>query len=241
MENREGSGGFVIVCDHASNRFPPEYGFLGLSPEAREAHIAWDPGALQIARHLSRVLDAPLVFGTVSRLILDCNRSPDAPDLIPTLSETTPIPGNVGLPEAERLARIAAIHQPFHNAVEGIVGRRIAEKRPTALIAIHSFTRIYRGVVRPWEASLIFDRNKRLADILIRGFRTDGFSVGVNEPYSPADRVYYTVSRHAEAHGLDCAMIEIRNDLIRSEPAQGEWAERIAMHLRSSDLSERAA
>ena len=42
--------------------------------------------------------------------------------------------------------------------------------------------------------------------------------VGVNEPYSPADRVYYTLERHARSRGLPCAMIEIRNDEISETP-----------------------
>jgi predicted N-formylglutamate amidohydrolase len=228
IENAEGRGAFVLVCDHASNFFPPEFGFLGLSPEEREAHIAWDPGALGVAQHLSRLLDAPLAYGRVSRLILDCNRAIDAPDLIAERSETAPIPGNLKLGEAERRRRIASIHEPFHRALDRLVTRRLAAGLPTALIAVHSFTPIYRGVSRPWEIGILFDQNRRLADILIAGLGAAGLTVGMNQPYSPADRVYYTLSRHAEARGLDCVMIEIRNDLIRTERAEEEWALRIA-------------
>lgn len=234
LENNDGRGAFVIVCDHASNRFPPEYGNLGLSPEAREEHIAWDPGALGISRRLSKMLDAPLVYSTVSRLIIDCNRALDAPDLIPAVSETTEVPGNSALSDAERRRRIEAIHEPFHRAIDAVIDRRLAFGRATALIGMHSFTRVYRGVERPWQTSLIFDRDRTLTDALIAGFAAEGLSVGVNEPYSPADRVYYTLSRHAEERGLDCAMIEIRNDLVRSERAEAEWAERIAGILSSA-------
>ena len=79
-------------------------------------------------------------------------------------------------------------------------------------------------IVRPWEVGIIFDRHRALPDSSIDGFRAQGLNVGVNEPYSPADRVYYTLSRHAEARGLACAMIEIRNDLIRSDREQAVWA-----------------
>lgn len=237
-ENRGGGGRFVILCDHAANRFPPEFGFLGLEPSAREAHIAWDPGALGVSRCLAGILDAPLVYATVSRLIIDCNRALDAPDLIPALSETTAIPGNSALTDAQRRHRIAAIHEPFHRAIDELVESRLAAGRAPALIAIHSFTPVYRGVARPWEASLIFDRNRRLADVLVEGFRAAGLNVGVNEPYSPADRVYYTLSRHAEARGLDCAMIEIRNDLVRTARDETEWAERIAGILRTIESTK---
>jgi len=241
VENADGQGAFVLLCDHASNRIPREYGFLGLSPEQREMHIAWDPGALGVSHRLSRMLDAPLVHSTVSRLVIDCNRSLDSPDLIATVSETTAIPGNASLSPAECRRRIAAIHEPFHNAVDKLVEERLSAGRATALIGMHSFTPVYRGVSRPWEVAFIFDRNRRLSDLLIHGLKAAGLSVGVNEPYSPADRVYYTLSRHAEARGLDCAMIEIRNDLVRGADREEEWASRLAALLVSVDFSARAA
>ena len=54
------------------------------------------------------------------------------------------------------------------------------------------------------------------------------FTVGENEPYSPADRVYFTLERHARSRGLPCAMIEIRNDEIADEAGQQQWADRLA-------------
>ena len=91
VSNARGASPFVIVCDHASNRIPAKYGDLGLTPIERLSHIAWDPGALAVSQRLSEKLDAPLVQSTVSRIVIDCNRELDAPDLIWTLSETTRI------------------------------------------------------------------------------------------------------------------------------------------------------
>lgn len=237
VENVAGVSPLVILCDHASNAIPAEYGTLGLGREAREAHIAWDPGALPVARAMSRRLDAPLAFCTVSRLVIDCNRSLDAPDLIVETSETTAIPGNADLPDGERRRRIAQVHAPYHAAVEGLVDDRLDAEREVVLAAIHSFTPVYRGVARPWEVGIIFNRDRRLADALIEGLRADGTVVGENEPYSPADRVYYTLTRHAEGRGLASVMIEIRNDLIRDAASQADWAQRIGAHLASAVAS----
>jgi len=116
VENRGGASPFIILCDHASNFIPPRYGSLGLSSAEREAHVAWDPGALGVAREMARLLDASLVRATVSRLVIDCNRALDAPDLIATVSETTEIPGNAKITEAERLRRAG------HDVVDFSVG-----------------------------------------------------------------------------------------------------------------------
>ena len=68
---------------------------------------------------------------------------------------------------------------------------------------------------RPWAVGIIFGGDRRLADRLILGLKDDGpLVVGVNDPYSPEDRVFYTHEWHAEPLNLPSAMIEIRNDLI---------------------------
>jgi predicted N-formylglutamate amidohydrolase len=240
VENAGGEGPFVIVCDHASSRFPAEFGFLGLTPEAREAHIAWDPGALGVARHLSAVVDAPLVHATVSRLVIDCNRALDAADLIAVTSETTAVPGNAQLTAADRRERIAAVHEPYHAAIDELVLARLAAGRGAAMIAVHSFTPVYRGEPRPWEVGILFNQDRRIALPLIDALKARGFNVGVNQPYSPADGVYYTLRRHAESRGLACAMIEIRNDLIRDEPEQRRWAGILAAALGATEAGSEA-
>ena len=168
-ENPEGRGPFVILCDHASNRIPEAYQSFGFAEDALQTHIAWDPGALAVARLLSAKLDAPLFWPDASRLIIDCNRAADAPSLIVTESEGRPVPANRGLSEEERSRRLANIHAPFHDAIDACLTRRMSSGRPTALIAIHSFTPVYFGKARPWQIGILFDDDRRLADLLIGG------------------------------------------------------------------------
>ncbi len=232
VTNPRGNGRFIFTCDHASNFLPPQYGTLGLPEADLSRHIAWDPGALPVARRLAQALDAALVETCVSRLVLDCNRPLDAPDLIPQVSETTVVPANAGLSPAEREARVALCWRPFHDAVETVVQDRLAAKREAWLISVHSFTPIYKGAQRPWQIGIIHDDDTRLAAPLIAGLEaTGGLIVGVNQPYSPADRVYFTLEAHARPRGLPCAMIEIRNDEIADEAGQALWADRLATVL----------
>jgi predicted N-formylglutamate amidohydrolase len=228
-ENAANSGPFVLVCDHASNRIPEEYRSFGFAADALATHIAWDPGALAVARLLSAKLDAPLFWPDVSRLVIDCNRPLDAASLIVVESEGRPVSANRGLSAAERARRIGLIHAPYHDAIDACLARHLAAGLATVLIAIHSFTPIYFGNARPWQVGIVFDEDARMANALIGGLSADpALTVGVNEPYSPADLVYYTVSRHARPHGLSAAMIEIRNDEIGDEAGQRAWADRLA-------------
>lgn len=240
IENENGSSPVVIVVDHASNAIPPAWGDLGLDEAARTAHIAWDPGALGVAREMSRLLDAPLIRGTVSRLVLDLNRPLGSATLIPEVSETTVIPGNQNIGEDERKRRIAAVYQPYHAALDGLIDRHVARcaargGAPVAVCAIHTFTPVFRGVARPLKVGILFDRDTRLgAGMLAHLQRQPGIAAEANQPYSPADEVYWTLDRHAVSRGLMNVMIEIRNDEVRTGESQSWWAGILVDALRSA-------
>ena len=229
VENRSGRGAFVIACDHASRHVPPPYAGLGLPASELRGHIAWDIGALGVSARLSALLDTPLLHPTVSRLLLDVNRDPSAHDSIARISEDTVIPGNADLDAAERRHRHDWIYAPYHTELKRLIDRRLAARAPTALIAMHSFTPVFKGVPRPWAIGVLSQRDRRLADPLLHALRAQGAGeIGDNQPYAPRDGVYHTLQRHAETRGLPCVMIEIRNDLIRDSPGQQAWAERLA-------------
>lgn len=225
VENATGRSPVLLVCEHASRRLPAALGNLGLSPEALEAHIAWDPGALAVARLLSKTLDAALLFQNFSRLAYDCNRPPESPDAMPAISEIFDIPGNMAIGAAERQARIEEIYKPFQKALEQLIVDRNAAGRETAIVTIHSFTPVYRGVNRSVEIGILHDRDSRLADqVLDHAEAKKRFVVRRNEPYGPEDGVTHTLKEHGLANGLLNVMIEVRNDFIRDETGQGVMA-----------------
>ena len=226
VDMREGDGPFVVACEHASNRLPRSLGSLGLSPSDLERHIAWDPGAADVADGLAARLRGDLLKQRFSRLAIDCNRSPELPDAIATLSENTVIPGNLGLSAEARDSRIAAVWAPFHAALEALLDRRRRERQPTALVTVHSFTPVYRGAARPWHVGIISTDERSLADAVLDGLRRDRtLTVGDNEPYSAKDNVDYTIRRHGRDRGLPHVMIEIRNDLLRAASDIAAWTE----------------
>lgn len=230
--NGEGRSPVLLVCEHAGRRIPRRLGKLGLADLDLERHIAWDIGAEGVARRLSALLDAPLVVQPYSRLVYDCNRPPEAVDAIPTISETTPIPGNQGLSLQEREERTAALYRPFHAAVGRLIDRRLDRGQTTVLVTVHSFTPIYKGRRRTLDLGILHDRDSRLADVLLALLSTErDIVVRRNEPYGPADGVTHTLVLHALPRGLLNVMLEIRNDLIADQAGQAAWSERLASLL----------
>jgi len=224
-------GPVVLVCEHASAAIPASLGDLGLAPEARLSHVAWDPGALAVARRMAALLNAPLVASRVSRLVYDCNRPPDSADAIPESSEVFAVPGNRDLAPEARQRRVAQIHDPFHATVAQVLADTAARGTPPVLVTIHSFTRVYRGAPRSVEIGMLHDSDTRLADAMLEAAgrcTLARYDVHRNAPYGPGDGVTYTLRRHALPAGMPNVMIEIRNDLIRRSPEQDAIAEALA-------------
>jgi predicted N-formylglutamate amidohydrolase len=237
LEERSGGrSNFLIVVDHASRRIPRRLGDLGLPAAELQRHIAWDIGALGVARRMASTLDAPLVAQNYSRLVIDCNRDPKVATSIPTVGESIGIPGNIGLQADEIGARRAEIFDPYHAQVSALLDARAAAGRPTILVAQHSMTNIFKGVRREMHAAVLYNRDRRFAGLVLDELRREaGLTVGDNQPYFVSDETDYTIPRHGEARGLPHVEIEIRQDLISDETGQDQWARRLCRVLQAAE------
>ena len=233
VENPEGAGNCLLLCEHASRRMPERAGNLGLDGDALVSHIAWDPGALDVAKRLSVVLDAPLVHQRFSRLVYDCNRPPESPAAMPEKSEIYDIPGNHGLSVAERYARTAALYVPFHDRVSAIAAARAARGQPIVIVTVHSFTPVYMGKQRDVEIGILHDDDSRLADIMLKAAEGGPYRVARNDPYGPEDGVTHSLKLHGLPGGHLNVMIEVRNDLLREENDRRVIADYLAGLLRT--------
>jgi predicted N-formylglutamate amidohydrolase len=167
--------------------------------------------------------------------VIDCNRHPDAADLIPKVSDGTIVPGNCNLTDDDRQARIRNYFEPYHQAVEEILSGR----PKTIFLSIHSMTECLKGEVRPWPVALSSFEDRTLVDPLLRELRE--FSVGDNQPYDLDPNVDYTTPHHALSKGLRHLQVEFRQDEIADAAGQKLWAGRFAEALeRSRALSSPA-
>src|SRR5258708_24322559 len=135
-----GRSPFLIVADPGGNSMPRALGQRGVPEAERGRHSAWDIGVAGLCRVVADALDATLVQQNYSRLVIDCNRTPGSETSILEISELTPIPGNMGLSEGQKVARIREIFRPYHDRIETELDRRPQAGLPTPLTAIHPFT-----------------------------------------------------------------------------------------------------
>jgi predicted N-formylglutamate amidohydrolase len=107
---------------------------------------------------------------------------------------------------------------------------------------MHSFTPVFKSVPRQVEIGILYNRDTRLAHILLDLLRAQGdLVVGDNQPYAVGDLTDYTVPVHAERRGLTHVEIEIRQDLIADDAGQEAWAACLARLLPHADARLRGA
>lgn len=227
--------GVVVICDHAANGLPAEYGDLGLTGQSLERHIAYDIGAAWLTRGLAHRLGAPAVLSTFSRLLIDPNRGADDPTLVMRLSDGAVVPGNARIEAAEIARRRALYWTPYRNAVAETVDAMAATGLSPAVVSIHSFTPFWRGAARPWKVGVLWDMDPRLPGPLLQALAREAdltpAMIGDNEPYDGALEGD-TIDDVATARGLANALIEVRQDLIAARQDAEGWAERLARLLK---------
>jgi predicted N-formylglutamate amidohydrolase len=215
--HRDAASPLMLVCDHASCRFPEALGDMGLDPFARRCHLAVDIGAGPLTEYLADSLGVTAVLAQYSRLVVDCNRELMDPTAFLEYGDGIRVPGNCNLRRSDKQARAEAIYYPYHAAIDEQLDRLDSVGVQPAFVSIHSFTPVLNGEARPWEIGVLWDNDQELHGHFLEGFQAAGFEVGDNEPYSGKAPADYTIDNHAEPRGLPCVGIEIRQDLVADE------------------------
>jgi predicted N-formylglutamate amidohydrolase len=240
-QNIDGRSPFLLTCDHYGRLIPSMLGDLGVSEDERKRHIGWDIGIADVAERMAAALDAHLVAQRYSRLVIDCNRPPEAVSSIPRISEATTVPGNEGLSHEAAASRRELIFDPYHRRIDEVIDARLRAGQPTVLVSLHSFTPVYAGIARPWHIGTLYQRDTVLPPLVLAGLRAEpDLVVGDNEPYAVSDDTDYTIPVHGEQRGLMNTGIEIRQDLIGDQAGETAWAERLTRVFQEIEVTLKA-
>lgn len=219
------SKGLILLCDHARNTLPDEYGTLGLDVCELQRHIAYDIGAEGVMRGLAERLNVPGVMTTYSRLLIDPNRGEDDPTLVRQLYDGTIITGNYPLAKEELNKRIERFFKPYHRKIASLLEEMDQNGIIPIVISIHTMTDKWNGEKRPWHTSVLWDNDPRIAMQMLDELRKlPNIIAGDNEPYDGAlggDTMFTHCTRNGLAHGL----IEIRQDLVSNEEGIKQWVD----------------
>jgi predicted N-formylglutamate amidohydrolase len=190
----------IVTCEHGGNRVPAAYAGL-FRPHRRilDSHRGYDPGSLELARACARRLKAPLHFATVTRLLVELNRSKGHQALFSAITKS--------LPQAERDVLLRDYYFPYRQRIEADLARAIADGRRAVHFSIHTFTPKLDRKVRRADVGLLYDPRRpgeaivcksirqslqlQRPDLLVRmnypyGGKADGFTTTLRTKW-PAD------------------------------------------------------
>lgn len=222
LVNATSTAPVVLLCEHAGCAVPASLGNLGLDDTILRSHRGWDIGAEALARALAMRLKAPLILQRYSRLVIDSNRPPGSQESILNESDGVRITANDTLSKAEKEARVRGIFYPMDRAIEESF---VAHPRKAAF-SIHSFTPVFGGTPRPWNAGFLTRKSRSTASALINSLQRlrPELSLAINEPYNIDDETDWFIPRHAERRAIPHCLIEVRNDQIADETGVALWA-----------------
>jgi predicted N-formylglutamate amidohydrolase len=141
----------VLTCEHGGNTVPHFVADAFKSRRAQQAlttHRGRDIGALWLAKHLQRDFDVPLVHATVSRLVVDLNRTIGHPR---HFSEFT---RSLDVAQQERL--LARYYMPYRRKVTAMLSA-LSEQGPVLHVSVHSFVAVLDGKQRNADIGLLYD------------------------------------------------------------------------------------
>jgi len=172
----------IFTCEHGGNRVPRALAAaFGPIRATLRTHRGWDPGALVLARQMATGLHAPLFACTVSRLVVDLNRSETHPRVFSRITAT--------MPDPRRKQLLRELYRPFRKTVAASIDRRVSKGRGVVHVSVHSFTPVLRGVRREADIGLLYDPRRPRERAFAAAWRDaihrlrPGIRVRMNYPY----------------------------------------------------------
>ncbi|MFH5883230.1 N-formylglutamate amidohydrolase [Halalkalibaculum sp. DA3122] len=232
----------IITCEHAGNEVPSGYRSLFEDdPEILKTHRGYDIGALELTRTCARKLKVSPYLHSVTRLLVDLNRSLHSPELFSEFMES--------LDEKGRQMVLEQYYKPHRNTVEAQIEKMVSKEVQVLHVSVHTFTPILDGSLREVDIGLLFDPSRssetRFCHIWKRLLERDSdLNIQFNNPYpgvmdgfSTYLRTKYTDSEYA---GLE---IEVNQKFPENRSSGKRWSqvqELVAETLREAYQEWRA-
>ena len=207
--------GLLFTCEHGGNRVPRRWAWLFEKHRTLlDSHRGWDPGALTLARALSKAMAAPLVVSTTSRLLVDLNRSEHHRAVFSSIT--------LALPDAERERILEEFYRPYRDRVEQLVAGAISRGR-VVHVSAHSFVPVLNGVTRRADVALLYDPSRKPEKAFCDGWLADlkvelpTLALRRNSPYRGyTDGLTTTLRRRHAAKDYIGVEIEMNQRLLES-------------------------
>ncbi|HAA13208.1 MAG TPA: N-formylglutamate amidohydrolase [Cytophagales bacterium] len=172
----------VISCEHGGYEIPPH--LVNLFAERTSiltTHLGWDPGALDMAQKAAKELVAPLIYQTVCRLVVECNRTLQHPQLWSSITQS--------LSKKEKQHLLDTIYLPYRDALHSALQKKMKEYGQAIHFSSHTMAHKVAGQVREMDVALLFDPSRNEEVALVEAWAQEintldsSLKVAFNEPF----------------------------------------------------------
>lgn len=208
----------VLSCEHATHDVPKSFrGLFRGQATVLRSHRGWDPGTLDLGRALEQQFNAPLLVTTVSRLLVEVNRSEHHPRLFSEFSRH--------LPADKKRQLLQEYYWPHRQAVAAAVRQRLVGQTGVLHLSLHSFVGTWDGVSRAADIGLLYDPRRHREQAFCREWQQrlrtalPGRVIRRNYPYlGRADGLTTALRRQFSERYLGIEL-EINQDHMQSHSA----------------------
>ncbi|MCC9604377.1 N-formylglutamate amidohydrolase [Blastopirellula sp. JC732] len=143
----------VLSCEHGGNEVPSEYRDCFRDAEqVLASHRGWDPGTLEMGQAFQRSTGAPLITSTVTRLLVELNRSLGHARLFSQYTRD--------LPSGKKREILDRYYLPHRTHVQEAIDEYRAVGKRVIHLGLHTFTPELNGEVRTAEIGLLYDPSR---------------------------------------------------------------------------------
>lgn len=184
----------VVTCEHASHDVPEGLrSRLRIPEKVLLSHRGHDRGTAVVARRLAQAAGTRALLGSVSRLVIDLNRSLGHTRLFSNYARH--------LSDADRRELLRKYYHPFRRKVHRRIAKEIDRGARVLHVSVHSFTPVLRGEKRTADIGFLYDPSRpaevRAARDWRRHLRTTApqLRAKMNYPYLGIDDGHTTALR----------------------------------------------
>lgn len=203
----------LLTCEHAGNEVPEEYEELFFPYRSMlNSHRGYDPGAFTLAKGISFKLACPLISSSITRLLVDCNRSIDNQELYSEISWPLSI--------SKRNEILRKFYHPYRSLVVEKIKERIHRFGSCVHISVHSFTPILNHQIRICDIGILYDDDRREEDAFCNLWReklqaiNPEWIIRFNYPYLGKDDGFTTFLRKSFPAGYLGIELEVNQSLL---------------------------
>jgi predicted N-formylglutamate amidohydrolase len=140
----------LITCEHGGNHIPLVYQYLFKGAQDQlNTHQGLDIGALGLAKVLAKNNADFYLENTISRLLIDYNRSLHHKNLFSSFTQS--------LSALDKLTIINRYYLPFRRTVQEYIQSIINKNIKVLHVSVHSFTPILNNHTRNTDIGLLYD------------------------------------------------------------------------------------